>query len=378
MRRVALLLSLAVGILLAFERPAAAHGSGGIEATNYETTLGTISPALPGVRVRVIEAGSRLELRNSGPEVVVLGYQEEPYLRIGPDGTFENRRSPAVSLNRSRRPGPGIPVKGDPEAPPEWRKLSDEPVARWYDHRIHWMGVQDPPQVTARPDVRQVVQPWTVTLRQGPQSAIVSGQLTWVPRPSPAPWFGLMAVVFVGVGAVGLRRRWGPPLAAVVGLLLTVDVLHAVAAASASAGGLGAHLSTVVTGRFYAIVGWVLAVIAMRLLARNRVDGLFAGVFAGLSVAVFGGLLDLAILSRSVTSFALPIAVARLCAALAVGGGFGLAVACILVIRRNPAARPDGPDGDDKGRNGGEGTPVPSASPPAEGLGAGLRAGPAR
>lgn len=389
MRRLAVLLAVALGILLAIEQPAAAHGPGGVEATNYETTLSGVSPALAGVRVRVIEAGRRLELRNRGPELVILGYQDEPYLRVGPDGTFENRRSPAASLNRDRRPDPHLPVPSESAEPPDWGKVSDEPVARWHDHRIHWMGAHDPPQVEARPDVRQVVQPWAVTLQRGAESAIVSGQLTWVPGPSPTPWLGLVAATFLGVGALGLLRRWGPPLAAAVGLLLAADIVHALAAASASPGGVGAHLIRVVAGSFYSVVGWVLAAVALRLLARSRVDGLFAGVFAGLSVAVFGGLLDVATLSRRVTPFALPIEVARLCVALAVGGGLGLTTACLLVIRRTPAARRvlAGPDDGDEDRSDGggdrdhEADGTDTSAPPAPDSGARLevggRAGPA-
>ena len=337
MRRVALLVAVALGILLARHHPAAAHGAGGVEATSYVTTLDGISPPMLGVRVRVVEAGDAVELRNDGPEVLVLGYQDEPYLRVGPDGVFENRLSPTVAANRDHehRGAAG----GAPAPAPEWRKLSGEPVARWHDHRIHWEG-PDPPQVEARPRERHVVQPrWEIGLRRGGETAIVSGQLTWVPGPSPAPWFALAAAAFAGVALLGLLRRWGRPLALVVGLLLGADLLHAGAAGFASAGGLGSHLAGMVTGSFYAIVGWVLAVVAVRLLAKGRVDGLYAGVFSGLSIAVFGGLLDLAVLSRSTAPFALPLDVVRACVAVAAGGGFGLAVACLLVVRRTPEAR---------------------------------------
>ncbi|MGH9032785.1 MAG: hypothetical protein ACRDZV_11725, partial [Acidimicrobiia bacterium] len=82
--------------------PAAAHGTSGPDATNYETRVHEISPPTPGLSVRAIDLGERLELRNTtGTDVVVLGYHDEPYLRVGPDGVFENRRSPAAYLNES-------------------------------------------------------------------------------------------------------------------------------------------------------------------------------------------------------------------------------------------------------------------------------------
>jgi len=339
MRRIALLLAVSLGILFARAHPAVAHGAGGVEATSYVTTIDEITPKLAGVQIRVVEAGNGLELRNDGPEVVVHGYRDEPYLRVGPGGSFENRLSPTAAANRGHEHVRDAATVPGPAAEPDWRKRSGSPVVRWHDHRIHWAG-PNPAQVDAHPGDRLVVQPpWQVTLVRGSERAIVTGQLTWVPGPSPAPWFALMAAAFAGVAALGLLRRWGPPLAAAVGVLLGLDLLHAGAAAFASAGGLFAHLARVASGSFYAIAGWVLAGVALRLLARGRVDGLYAGVFAGLSIGVFGGLLDLGTLSHRAAPFALPLDVARACIALAAGGGFGLAGACLLVIRRTPEAR---------------------------------------
>ena len=375
MRRVGLLLALSLTLLLTREHPARAHGAKGVEATNYVTTIDGVSPRLPGVRVRLVDAGNGLELRNSGPEVVVLGYRDEPFLRVGPDGAFENRLSPTVAGNRERQHGND--ASGDVREAPQWQKLSDEPVARWHDHRIHWMGA-DPPSVAADPGTRQVVQPpWQVVLLRGPERAIVSGQLTWVPGPSPAPWLGLMAAAFAAVAALGLMRRWGPALAGAVALVLGADLLHALGAALASPGGLGAQLGRVVSGSFYAIFGWLLAGVALRLLVRGRVDGLYAGVFAGLSIGVFGGLLDVTTLSRSGAPFALPLPLVRTCIALAAGGGFGLAAACLVVIRRTPEARrvvggphEDDEDDEDQSRGApiGESGPRPVGADGARGL----------
>lgn len=348
-RRVRVLLTVAACLLTGVTvaaGPAAAHGAGGAEATNFATTLDGVAPALGGARLGLLADGDRLELRNDGPEIVVLGYGGEPYLRVGPDGAFENRRSPTTEANRRTEHGPATggssPASPSPDAgtPPDWRKLSADPVARWHDHRIHWMGPRNPPQVAERPGERHVVLPrWEVTLQRGGERAVAYGTLTWVPAPSPAPWYALMAAAFVGIGALGLLRRWGRPLAAAVTVVLAADLVHSVSVAFAAPGGLASHLVNLVTGSFYGIIGWVLAVAAFRLLRRERVDGLYAGVFAGLSIAVFGGLLDLATLSRSVTPTTLPIGVARLCVAVAAGAGLGLAAACILVIRRTPEAR---------------------------------------
>src|SRR5258705_160225 len=71
--------------------PASAHNASGPRPTNYLTTLGSISPRIPGVTVRVVELGNKLELTNrTDTDVVVLGYNRDPYLRVGPRGLYEN------------------------------------------------------------------------------------------------------------------------------------------------------------------------------------------------------------------------------------------------------------------------------------------------
>ena len=95
-------MALALGTVCLAASPAAAHGVGGREPTNVRSRILSVSPQLPGLDVELIEDGARVELTNTGPtEVTVLGYEDEPYLRVGPEGVFENTRSPAVYQNRS-------------------------------------------------------------------------------------------------------------------------------------------------------------------------------------------------------------------------------------------------------------------------------------
>ena len=64
-----------------------------------------------GLRVDVVDAGSRLELENrTGETVQVLGYSDEPYLRIERDGVFENRRSPTLYANADRKGSAAVPA----------------------------------------------------------------------------------------------------------------------------------------------------------------------------------------------------------------------------------------------------------------------------
>ena len=122
------LLLAALGMVMAAD-PAGAHGVGGIRPTNYETVITGTRPQVQGIAVQPVDLGDRLELTNeTARDVVLLGYDGEPYLRVGPRGVFENTRSPATYVNRTRRGTTPVPSSADPEAPPEWRQVSDEAV----------------------------------------------------------------------------------------------------------------------------------------------------------------------------------------------------------------------------------------------------------
>src|SRR5919201_2244881 len=124
------------GLLLAVgARPADAHLVRIVgPASNYQTDLRAITPPLPGLTVRVLEAGNQLELSNHGSqEIVVLGYRSEPYLRVDPTGVYENRHSPSAYSNRFANPPKRIPPGLDAAAPPAWRRIRDQPDAIWHD-----------------------------------------------------------------------------------------------------------------------------------------------------------------------------------------------------------------------------------------------------
>lgn len=323
--------------LVAWAEPASAHTVSGVGATNWKTAITSIKPAVPGLTVKVVELGSRLELTNRGPEIVVLGYNDEPYLRVGPQGVFQNIFSPATYLNCSRT---GCPIAADanPQAPPQWRKISSGQTVRWHDHRIHWMGAQPPPVVRASSGRRHQLAPWTVTLHQGATVISISGTLTWIPGPSPAPWLLLAAALLATGLLLGVLGAWGVPLALLTLIATVNDAYHAVGIGWSAAGGIGAKLGRFFAGSFYSIIGWVLGLLAVWLLVRKRVDGLYAAAFAGISAALFGGLLDVTVLSRSQAPFAGSIGNDRITVAVSLGLGLGVATGAIAALRKQPRA----------------------------------------
>ena len=104
MRRIAATVAIVLVAIVAMATPASAHATGGETTSNYLTTV-TKQPALDGVTADVLQSGDRLEIRNDGPEITVIGYNDEPYLRIGPEGVFENENSPG----HLHQPGPQGP-----------------------------------------------------------------------------------------------------------------------------------------------------------------------------------------------------------------------------------------------------------------------------
>jgi hypothetical protein len=341
MRRITLTVVIAAAILMAGATPAWAHSVAGTGATNYKTTLQRVSPTLPGLHIKVIEAGSRVELSYTGTKTIyVLGYVDEQYLRIDKRGVFQNLNSPATYINKTRN-GVDPPDDVDPRKKPEWEKVSSGRVARWHDHRIHFMGGFNPPPVRNSPGTRHVINDdWKVKVTDGTTTAVAHGSLVWVPGPSPAPMLLLALVLMAGLLLLAWRVSPFIPVAVATAVLVVVDVVHAYAIGFANAGAFGTKLALTFSSSIVSVPAWAVGIGAVVLLLRKRVDGFFAAVFCGAIVAVVGGLADLTVLSRSTVPFALSASVARPIVAASLGLGIGVAAASGLAIRR---LEPSGP-----------------------------------
>ena len=334
-------------IVVVSAQPAAAHSVPGIQPSNYRTTVQSITPRVPGLAVQAIDLGNKLELRNdTGRDVIVLGYQGEPYLRIGPRGVFENRRSAATYLNRTRNGKAPVPSSADPGAAPQWAKTSTGTTARWHDHRAHWMGTDDPPEVARHPGRRHVLDHWQMQLRRGSQDITVRGDLAWVPGPSPWGWvLGALAAA-VALVALSRTRLWRWVLAGALAALAVSEPAHVVGTWTATS----ASFATKVGASIYAVGGIALVIVALVwIVIRPPYNAMPAVLFAGLVVAFAGGVADISTLTHSQLPTNLPGDVARLLVALAIGLGAGLAAAAPLRLRPSSpppvAQRPDLPLG---------------------------------
>ena len=342
-RRRALLAAGAVGALVVTfvvgsAAPAGAHGLGGLTPTNYETVLQSVTPRVPGLRVRVVDLGTNVELTNGGStDVVVLGYDREPYLRIGPRGVFENERSPAIYLNRSNTITGAPRNRADAKAAPEWKRVSTGTTARWHDHRAHFMGQDDPPEVARHPGTRRVVDNFEIPMRAGRESVVARGQIVYVPPPSPWPWvIGALALATV-VFLLARTGSWRTVFVVVLALLTLTEVVHVVGLWGASTAAFGTKLGE----SAYSLAGILLGLLGLGWMWRKGVESAVPIVLvATIFLFVAGGLADVTTLANSQIPSTFSAWFARLLVTLTLGLGAGLALAAAFRLR--PPPQPSG------------------------------------
>lgn len=237
--RVMVVAVLVPAILIATAPPAAAHTVGGVAATDYRSEIVAMTPQITGVSVRLLDLGRRIRLSNTtGADLVVLGYDNEPYLRVGPGGVFQNLHSPAVYQNRllpAGSPPTTLPTIAQPAADPEWQRISTGHTATWRDRRTRWEG-PEPPEVRQNARRSVAVTDWVIPLRQGALAVELRGRIVWIPPPNPLPWVALALVLTVAVVATSLTRWWKSGLSVVLAILVASDVVRSYAAALVSAG----------------------------------------------------------------------------------------------------------------------------------------------
>jgi hypothetical protein len=311
------------GALVVPATPAFAHAADAPDATAYRTTVTGITPAVPGLSVRTVEAGARLELTNrTGRAVEVLGYSGEPYLEIRPDGTYENVNSPATYLNQTLAGDSPVPATASPVVPPAWRRVSTSTTVRWHDQRIHWLGPGLPPAAAADPSRTHRLRDWTVPLRQEVTVFALRGTLDWVPPPVGWLWWAGAALLAPAVtAAAGRRPRLIAPVALVGGLSV-----------------LGYDVARTLDGSGFSLVLAIPAAVA--LLAVRRTAGP-AVALAGALLAVFGGLSQLGVFGAAVLPAAGPAELSRAAVLIALGAGTGMLLTGLARLRAPaPAALP--------------------------------------
>jgi len=151
-----------------------------------------------GLEARIVDGDRRLWLRaRQGLNVVVLGFQGEPYLRFSPAGVYVNENSPAYYLNRTRPRA--VPAGLDALARPRWHRVAPGQTYSWHEDRLHALAA------SARRPGSDLVGTWVIPVRIEGRRTQLTGSLLYSAGPSPV-WFWPIAVVLFSLAAL-LRLR---------------------------------------------------------------------------------------------------------------------------------------------------------------------------
>jgi hypothetical protein len=294
---------------------------------NYESEVDAVVPRVAAVHaeVRGGDAFLRIEV-DPGHEVVVEGYEGEPYLRIDAHGVVsENQLSPARQLNGARfgtADDAGYdPTQADPTAPPDWRRVDDGGAYSWHDHRIHYMG--GPTSVIDGADGRVEVFAWSVPITVDGEPAAVEGTLFWEPDTSVVLDLlpGLVLALLAGIVAWRWPRRSG--------LTVTLAAVLAVAVERGEWVEQPPEVRTIGAGVVAAGVALAASVAALAC-ARWARSARFLGALAGAAL-VGWALTRLDDLGEPVLPTSLPAWFER--TSVPIVFGVGLAVAGVLLAR---------------------------------------------
>ena len=307
-----------------------AHGGSATQATSFRPELDGVVPPGSGVGVRLVDDGTRIELDAGEHEVVVLGYEGEPYLRVDADGVFENQRSPSTYLNTSLT-GSTPPPEADASAAPDWKRIGDGPTVRWHDHALH----VPPGQATGARDESR----WERPLVVDGESFALRGRIVTLPEPLPAPWLVLGAALAVVVVLAG-RAAWRTTIVGALAVLVVADGARLYGLVFGTPTWLESRWGVLRESATMSIIGWGMATACVvLLLRRRRLEAAAAATIAGAVLALAGGLLELDDLTAARLGNALPDAAARGAIAVVFGVGLGVAVSALLELRRGSTTR---------------------------------------
>ncbi len=319
--------------------PAPMHG-GGQATSNYRTDQTAVSPAVDGLTVGYQDSDSTVTLDWTGSgEVIVLGYEGEPFLRIDPSGVERNVHSPATYLNTDRYARVQLPVQADATAAPEWERLSTTPSTSWHDHRTHWMDPTPSAEVRAHPDQLTVVFPkWEIPVTVDGEPATITGRLLWVPPPSRTPWLlmGLGLAVVLGLVVALVRKGIVWPVLAVGGVAAGLFTLDSISYLTVTTG--------TSSGRIWYVIWPVVVVGALAVAAiqtRRPGRGVISLAVAGAILAIVGGWDRLDSLSHSQVFGSLPDWFSRASAVTCFVAGLALLGAAVVRIFAVVPASPE-------------------------------------
>jgi hypothetical protein len=158
--------------------PAGAHASD----PTVHPVIDAVDPPVPGITVQLAASvTAQLVVANPTPTPVsVVDPNDEPFLRIGPDGVFANKASPSWYLTNSPNGDATVPEDAHAGAPARWEQVSTEPAWGWFEHRLHPMARHAPADVVRTRKTTTLAR-WSVPFFYGGQPFRVKGRIVYEP-----------------------------------------------------------------------------------------------------------------------------------------------------------------------------------------------------
>jgi hypothetical protein len=163
----------AVTLVVAAASPVSAHST-----ANASAQISSAVASVPdGVEAQVNSDGSQITVRATAGEVIVLGYDGEPFLRLSPGEVDSNDSSPTASDVSD--PLTSVPPAEAAGSSVRWRKVAPGGWYPWSDHRISWTGEALPQEVHDHPDADHPLGTWSIPVTVDGHAAAITGTLTW-------------------------------------------------------------------------------------------------------------------------------------------------------------------------------------------------------
>jgi hypothetical protein len=195
---------LILGLLSVLPFPVQHMGSGdSVQPRDTVSVIESVTPALPdGVDVDIVGSDTFVRVRSVGHDVMITGYQNEPYMHIKTTGdVFVNDGSQTTLINSNRYGN--VDTSNFVESPtPVWRKIGTNGTAMWHDHRVHWMSPKQPAPI----DTAGTVLEWKVSMSVDGVATTVAGTLFLREKASMLWWLAGFATLLCAV-VLSVRRR---------------------------------------------------------------------------------------------------------------------------------------------------------------------------
>jgi hypothetical protein len=177
-RRAVIVAGVMAGLLMAMAARAEAHVLG----PQFISLLDGVTPRFP-IKVQLTPTQSAPILSTAvlgTGTLTIIGEQQEPFVRITPDGAFVNRRSPTLYAIGNPNKNPPRSVGADLK--PSWSKVSDKPHYQYPERRAEWPHT-GPPQDVLRIGRRTTLINWAIPATYDGTPLEIEGHVDWIPRP---------------------------------------------------------------------------------------------------------------------------------------------------------------------------------------------------